>query len=128
MKHKFTVKTMEQLERMLTQVRKMEIPINGWSVTVEEFKNNRSLAQNRMLFGQVYPPITEQIGEYTGSHVTKDQLHDFFKSMFSPRVEICVMGRKLNVPKSTTKFTKQEFSDFIEKIYAWGTDNGVWFT
>lgn len=79
-----------------------------------------------MLFGRVYPPICLQMAEATGALLTKDQLHKFFKDQFSPREITTVMGKTICTPKSTTKFTRAEFSDFIEKIYAWSSDNGIW--
>lgn len=127
MRVKYNIKDQEQLEVFLDRFSKLEIPSTGWQVTAVEFKNTRTLAQNRLLFGNVYPPVIEQMGEATGAYVTKDQMHDFFKDMFSPRVPIKVMGKTVYVTKSTTKFTRKEFSDYIEKIYAWGTANGVWW-
>ncbi len=31
------------------------------------------------------------------------------------------------VKKSTTRYTKQEFSDYIEQVWSWGASEGFWF-
>lgn len=127
MKMRFNIKTDVQRDAAIAQIKNQVLPENGLTITVTEFKNNRSLAQNRLLFGHVYPPIIEQMSEATGAYVTKDQMHEFFKGMFSPRICTKVLGEEVYTVKSTTKFTKAEFSEYIEKIYSWGAKRGVWW-
>lgn len=74
-------------------------------------KPKRSEAQNRYLWGAYYPIIAKETGEDD-----TEALHNFFKGEFLT-VEIKeVMGKKVRITKSTTKLSKHEFSEFIEKI------------
>lgn len=123
----FLIKNKDQLNRVTKQLEKMEIPPNGWHMRLTDAKNNRSLEQNRYLWRRVYQPIAEQVSEETGSLVKKEQVHEFLKDRFSPRVIYKFMDSTKSYPKSTTKYTKQEMSDYIEKCHAWGTEHGVWF-
>jgi len=127
MKLRMTIRNDTEMDVFVERFRKMPIPDTGWSVQADEFKNNRSLAQNRYLWDQVYQPMAEQISEATDTLVKKDHIHKLMQDMFSPRVIVKVMGTTVCSPKSTTKYTKQEMSDYIEKCFAWGTEHGVWF-
>jgi hypothetical protein len=127
MKQRRFIKTTEQLEVLFDHLYKMPVPETGWAITIEEAKNNRTLAQNRLLWRRVYQPCAEQISEATGALVTKEMMHKFLKDRFSPREIVKVMGQTICSPKSTTKFTKAEMSDYMEKCFAWGAEHGVWF-
>ena len=127
MKHTATIKNHKALYHFIDRFKKMPVPDNGWTVTWTEFKNNRSLAQNRFLWHQVYQPIAEQISEGTGALVTKDHIHKLMAQMFSPRLITRVMGEDIVTIKSTTKYTKAEFTDYITKCEAWASEHGVWF-
>ena len=127
MKHSANVKDDASLDHFIHRFKQLPIPPNGWVITWDAFKNNRSLAQNRYLWDQVYQPMAEQISEATGAIVTKDHIHKLMAQHFSPRIITNVMGEQIVTIKSTTKYTKQEFSDYIEKCFAWGSEHGVWF-
>ena len=126
MQKKYRIKTEAQRDNFTRLLTNTTIPDNGWEIELREFKNARTLAQNRMLFGKVYPPIIDQMAEATGTYIKKDDLHKFFLDRYAPRDIVKVLGQTICAPKSSTKFTRQEFSDFIEKIYAWSSQNGVW--
>ena len=127
MKLRVTIRDQDQLDAFVDRFNKMPIPERGWSVEVDEFKNNRSLAQNRFLWDQVYQPMAEQVSDATETLVKKDHIHKLMLDRFSPREIMKVLGETICTPKSTTKFTKQEMSDYMEKCFAWGTEHGVWF-
>jgi hypothetical protein len=127
MKNRFNIKTQAQLDNFLRLFANTDIPETGLVVEVTEFKNNRSLAQNRYLWDQVYTPVAVQISEATNTLVKKDHIHKFFQDRFAPRDIVNVMGETICTPRSTTKFTKAEMSEYIEKCHAWGAEHGVWF-
>jgi hypothetical protein len=56
------------LERWIAYLQAQPLPVN---VTCEKWKNTRSSAQNRYLFGVAYPPIAEA----TGYEV--DDIHEY---------------------------------------------------
>jgi hypothetical protein len=126
-KMRFNVKNQVELDLACAQMIGAEIPEKGWAITVQDFQSKRSLEQNRYIFSQVYTPIAQQMGEATGKLIKTEVIHEFMKSMFSPRVRWEFAGVVKYVPKSTTKFTVPEFSDYIEKCTAWANENGVYF-
>lgn len=82
------------------------------AVVVEVYprKNFRTIDQNAFLWGWVYPPIVDHTGE------TAESLHEVFKQMFLPKKTITIRGNQYLVPVSSTELSKQEFSEFIERI------------
>jgi hypothetical protein len=129
MKLQRTIKTPIQLANTATFISKMEIPEDGLVITVKDYEEVRTLEQNKFLWSQLYQPCAEQIGEATGAMLTKDDMHLFFTRKFGARVNrMCpVRNTKISVPKSTTKYTRKEMSDYLEECFAWGATNGVWF-
>jgi hypothetical protein len=126
-KHTFNIKDKEQLKGLFARLDAMEMPPNGWAVTLSEFSNNRSLAQNRLLWRRVYQPIAEQISEATDTLVKKQHIHEFLREKFGTRVIVRVMGEVHSYPKSTTQYTKKEMTEYMEKCFAWGAEHGVFF-
>ena len=103
---------------------------DGKVMTIQDCEDIRTIEQNRYLWSQVYQPCAEQIGEATGRMLTKDDMHVFFTRSFGARVErkSPVTGEIRSVPKSTTKYTRKEMSDYLEQCFAWGAEHGVWFS
>ncbi|MEA3272238.1 MAG: hypothetical protein U9P90_01055 [Patescibacteria group bacterium] len=73
-------------------------------ITIKEWKEIRSLQQNRYLWGVVYKVISE----YNGGIV--EDLHNHFKYYFLRK-----QGRLISFI-STTDLDTKEFTDYIEKI------------
>ena len=126
-KHTYNIMNKTHLESLFTRLTMMEIPATGWAISVGEYKNSRSLAQNRLLWRRVYQPIAEQISEATDTLLTKDKVHEFLRDKFGTRVIVRIMGEVHSYPKSTTRYTKAEMSDYMEKCFAWGAEHKVWF-
>jgi hypothetical protein len=124
---KFNIKEVKQLDAVFKQIVARPFPATGWVMNLTEAKNNRTLQQNRYLWDQVYTPMAVQIGDATGTLIKTDHIHALMKDRFSPREIVYVLGETVCTPKSTTKFTKKEFTDYIEKCFAWGAEHGVWF-
>ena len=83
-------------------------------VTVEKHKTTRSTPQNRLLWGVVYEVIARHLGYST------EEIHDLMRYKFL-RVED---GRVPGMYKitSTTKLSKNEFSEYIEEISRWSSE------
>ena len=86
------------------------------NVTVEKYTKKRTTQQNRYLNGVVYEIIADW------SDNTRDDIHEAMKSMFLVPKEICGVV----VAGSTTGLTTAEFNDYVEKIRAWATQQGVY--
>lgn len=74
-------------------------------ITLQSRKRTRTLSQNAYYWSAILPAISD----YTGYN--EEDLHNHFKYHFLKKK----VGN-LDSFKSTTQLTKQEFTDYIEKI------------
>jgi len=78
-------------------------------LTLGKKKENRTLNQNDLMWA-INTLVANELGW------EKDDLHEFFKEKFSPKKKITVKGVETIIPKGTSHFTKEEFSEYIERI------------
>lgn len=74
-------------------------------------ESKRSLSQNSYYW--LYLGIIEESGSNTAL-----ELHELFRRTLLPPKFITVRGKELKVPASTTELTKNEMSEYLEKICA----------
>jgi len=79
---------------------------------IKPIHKRRSLSQNRYYWGVVLQIISE-VTEHT-----PEELHEVFKEKFLNKIE--VMGTL--IPESTTRISKKEFSEYIDRIRQWALD------
>lgn len=73
------------------------LPVDkAWQVIIEPLKKDRTLKQNRALFGVAYAELEEQTGN------EKNDLHEFFCGEFFGWVNKDIMGYTKKVPARTT--------------------------
>lgn len=72
----------------------------------------RSLSQNALYWGVYLPLIAQETGH------TTEGLHAHFKKELLPRKYETVMGKEVEIEKSTTDLTKAEFTEYIMQIEA----------
>ena len=78
--------------------------------------NKRTSPQNRYYFGLVVPMMQKGF-EDLGHELSKQETHEFLKSKFNSVTLVNHdTGETINVPKSTTKLSKSDFGEYIEKI------------
>lgn len=80
-----------------------------YRVTIEKYKKNRSNAQSRL-----YWMWLNIISDETGN--SAENLHEILKLKFLGTEKIQSLGYSIEIPKSTTKLTTQEFTDYLDKI------------
>lgn len=90
-------------------------------------EETRTEQQNRLLWAGAYSPIAEFLSEQSGKAVTTEMIHWLCKEKFLPPLVVPLKAGDKTYPGSTTKLTKSEFSDYIEKVWAWGASMGVFF-
>ena len=78
-----------------------------YTIDINEIK--RTTQQNR--FYWLYLRI---ISEETGDD--ENNLHEYFKRKFLPPRFVSVLGKEIKLPATTTKLTKKEFGDYMERI------------
>lgn len=81
-------------------------------LTVKKPNNSRTTKQNSF-----YWKYLTLIEEETGNN-TMD-LHEVAKRKFLKPIFKTVMGKEYKLPASTTKLSKTEFSEYMDKICAW---------
>lgn len=78
--------------------------------------DKRSTPQNRYYFGLVIPIVRKGIKDL-GTELTKEETHEFLKARFNAEGIVNIKtGEIIDVPKSTTRLSKFEFMEYIEKI------------
>jgi hypothetical protein len=89
-------------------------------VTVEKFKNNRTIQQNRYYWGIVVKLIAEHTGH------DPEQLHELLKQKFSPKwyftPEKNLMMGGASIPTSTARLDTLEFVEYTEKCRMWANE------
>ncbi len=87
------------------------ISLDGKEVelTLGKKKDNRTLDQNALLWA-INTLIANELGW------EKEDLHAYLKERFAPKRKITVKGTETIIPKGTSQFTKEEFSEYIERI------------
>ena len=83
-------------------------------------KNRRSTPQNAYLWGVVYKEVQLALIDL-GNDVSVDEVHEFLKQKFNP-VEILGAESSDTIGGSTAGMTKDEFSNYVEKIGQWAAD------
>lgn len=84
--------------------------------------NKRSSPQNRYYWGLVVPMVKRGLYEH-GTEVTEQEVHEYFKAKFNVTAILNEStGEVDNVPLSTTRLNKEQFSDYIENIQRWAAE------
>lgn len=83
----------------------------SWIVDVSKETFKRTLKQNDFMWLYL-----DHIEKETGNLAT--DLHELFKRKFIPPVFKKILGVEFKLPGSTTDLTKQEMSDYLDKISA----------
>jgi hypothetical protein len=86
-------------------------------LTVEKLKHQRTNSQNSYYWGCVVKLIAQHSGH------DPEQIHELLKQMFSPKwhYPAGLIGAS-GIPTSTTRLDTLEFTDYIERCRAWGSE------
>ncbi len=79
------------------------------SVEIKEFRKNRTLSQNRLMWSWINI-LADHIGE------TSEDLHEMLKQRFLGIVQKKIMGEECTISRSTTKLNTTEFRSYLELI------------
>ena len=85
-------------------------------------QNKRSNPQNAYYWGLVIPLLKKGF-EDLGHELTAEEVHEFLKAKFNFKEIINEETGEVNqIPLSTTRLSKLEFSEYIEKIQRWAAE------
>jgi len=82
---------------------------------IEPEISTRSMSQNKLYW--LYLGVIE----HDTGNIAND-VHEYYRRAFLQPKFIKVMGKEIKIPRSTTELTKNEFSEYMDKISA---DTGV---
>jgi len=89
-----------------------------YSIEITKYKKDRTASQNKLMW--MWLGI---ISNDTGNE--PDQLHEIFKLKFLGSETLSALGFKIERPKSTTKLSTQEFTDYLDKIEGLAISIGI---
>lgn len=99
-------------------IKEIEALYGVYEVVIKPYKKDRSAAQNRLMWEYI-----TTLADYTGN--SKDDMHEILKLRFLGSETITALGYKIERPRSTTKLTTAEFTDYLDKIDALAIQLGV---
>ncbi len=75
----------------------------------------RTFSQNSYYWGVVVKTIADHTGD------DKDSTHEYLKQEFAPHKIVEIHGQIIKIYKSTSKMTKKEFVEYVDKIMRWAS-------
>jgi hypothetical protein len=95
-------------------------------IVAREKKRNRSLAQNRLLWGVVYREIRDHINDSQGTQFSDEDIHEWCRQQFLDSHIVEIRGDPVRARKSTASLTVEQMTDYIDRLYHWAaTSLGV---
>ena len=125
--NQWRVKTDKHRENLIRFISNVEIPDCGLLFEWCAFDEKRSAEQNALLWVSAYRPIAMFLSEQSGKVITSEMVHAVAKDRFLEPVVVALGEKSKPYPGSTTKLGKKKFSDYLEQVYAWGAEMGVYF-
>jgi hypothetical protein len=111
-------------ERAATVIQSLPME-RAWSLTIAEYRLQRSQSQNAFLWA-TYQRIIELGGEDMAGW-TKDDLHEFFLQNHFGHEEVTIFGlKRLRALRRSSKLSKIEFMDFVASIQRFMAERGVY--
>lgn len=102
----FVLKNDDIKQNCIEQIKALD---GVYRVSIDVYKKDRSHAQNRLMW--MWLGI---ISNDTGT--TPEDLHQILKMRFLGTEVISALGYAFEQPKSTTKLTTREFTNYLDKI------------
>lgn len=110
---KLTARTPADLQRAAEMI--ATLPAGKWEIEVVRRREKRSGAQNRLLWA-IYTAIADATGH------TPEEIHDYCKRRFLPPRVIALGEAEIEVPASTAVQDVPAFSDYVERVQAFASN------
>lgn len=104
----FIVKDEADREEAIQAIEFMSIT-KAMSVEVKEYRKNRSLSQNRLMWSWINL-IADHVGE------TAENIHEAFKQKLLGTVRRRIFDNEINISRSTATLSTEEFTEYLERI------------
>lgn len=86
---------------------------NAVTVRLSKPRKPRSVKSNAFYWASIIGTLAGTTGH------SPEEIHFFLKKEFLPRSFIKLGGKEIELQKSTTELTTQEFSEYLDRIRAW---------
>ena len=97
----------------------IKCPVVKVEVTIEKWKDQRSVQQNRYYWGVVVKIISDDTGN------DPETVHEFLKAKFLPARETIIKDEKRILAGCTHDLNKDNFfADYVDPIRAWYAEFG----
>jgi hypothetical protein len=94
----------------------LEVPM---TISITEYRKNRSLAQNRLLHLWLNE-ITKHWQNSTGQHISMDAWKEYLKRLYlGYDVSVMPGGSCVELTRKTSKLNTKEFNEFLELVDAY---------
>jgi len=122
----YPIKTPEQIELAKAWVHRMVIMrwSAGKSVVIRVGSERRNLEMNAKMWAML-ADISKQVKWYNQTLSAEDWKHIFSAACLNQRTVPGIDGGIVVLGQSTSKMTKRQFSDLIELMYSFGSENNV---
>lgn len=122
----FTIGDETGRKRVLDFITNLTVDLKKpWKLTLEPLKKKKTASQNRLMWlwlDEVAGEISKESGH------TSDEVHDFMKKKFLSPKRIEINGEILD-RYSTKDLTVAEMTEYLNRIYIWGTSEmGMFLT
>jgi len=87
---------------------------------ISKKRRTRSQNQNNWYWGVVLPVISRDTGH------SVEELHEIYKRRFLQPKEVNYRGKIIRLPGSTSRLSKADFFEFVERIRADAADIGIY--
>ena len=89
-------------------------------ITIQRYRENRSLKANAYLWGVVY----KAIAEWSGHEV--DEIHDAMKVLhLAPKDVTMPTGELVKALGSTRTLNTEQFAEYVSKVKLWAGEQGL---
>jgi predicted transcriptional regulator len=98
----------ERFKRFLDELPKDRL----WEITVAPFKARHTSGQRAKWHAQI-----SEIARETGND--PDDVKEYLKTEFGPKKEVTIAGEQRLVPRSSSSYNAEEYSEMIDRTSAW---------
>lgn len=112
-----TIYNNQDKEEALKKIASIDIK-SKYIIDFKKYRKRRTISQNRLMW-MWYRCIEDNLGQ------DSDELHYILRLKFLPYKTIKVNKEPCKIPISTTKLDTKQFTDYLEKIYIWASQEGI---
>lgn len=118
----YPLRTEAQVTRFIGILSRRGVKRGPILVTVENYKKNRSIAQNRLMWMWL-GIMADHIFDTTGQRFESEELHEWCKAKFLPARIVEIDGVAVKAHRTTTKLATMEFSEHLDNIDRYASES-----